>query len=184
MIADNCRVGAMIVVISLLFVSIGYGKNTKTETTNTTSSLTQHTISEDNSQKDSDGKQEKSGGIFPIESMHDAIREERIKALLEIDKERKATMVYLTQERRAVLDELETELNRITDLLLSERRATMVEMEAIGNRITENAILKSERLIDHFFIRAVQLALIIILACSILGFIIFRIIAKRTSKSP
>jgi len=81
------------------------------------------------------------------------------------------------------MDELETELNRMTDLLQSERRATMVEMEAIGNRIVENAILKSERIIDHFFIRAFQLTLIIILTFSILGFIIFRIVAKSKSKT-
>ena len=102
--------------------------------------------------------------------------------LLEIDKERKATLVYLTQERRAVVEELKTELNRVTELLMSERRATMVEMEATGNRIVENVILKNERLIDHFFVRVLQLAMIII-AFSILGFIIFRIIAKRKSQS-
>jgi hypothetical protein len=183
MIADNRRVGSMIVVMSLLFVSIGYGKTTKIETTTTTSSLTEPTISEENSQKDSEGESEKSWGIFPVEKLHDVIREERTEVLLEINKERKAILVYLTQERRAVVDKLKTELNRFTDLLQSERRATMVEMEAIGNRIVENAILKSERLIDHFFIRAIQLALIIILAFSILGFIIFRIVAKRKSKS-
>ncbi len=183
MIADNRRVGTMIVVMSLLFISISYGKTTKIESATTTSFLTEHTISEESSQKDSDGESKKSGGIFPVGALHDVIREERNEALLEIDKERKATLVYLTLERRAVVDELKTELNRLTDLLQSERRATMVEMETIGNRFVENAILKSERLIDHFFIRVIQLALIIILAFSILSFIIFRIVVKRKSNS-
>jgi len=180
MIADNCRIGAMIIVVSLLLVSIAYGQNTKIESPTTTNSSKEHTISEDSSKKDSDGDPEESGGFFPIGKVHKIIREESAEALREIDVERKATLAYLTQERKAVMDELETELNRMTDLLQSERRAIMVEMEAIGNRITENAILKSEKLIDHFFIRAFQFALIMILSVSILGFIIFRIVAKST----
>ena len=180
MIADNCRIGAMIIAVSLLLVSIAYGQNTKIETPTTTNPLKEQTISEDSSKKNSDGDPEESGGFFPIGKVHKIIREESAEALREIDIERKATLAYLTQERKAVMDELETELNRMTDLLQSERRAIMVEMEAIGNRITENAILKSEKLIDHFFIRAFQFALIIILSVSILGFIIFRIVAKST----
>ena len=189
MIADNCRISTMIVAIGILLVNIAYGQSTKIETSTATKSLNKHTISEDSSQKDSDGKPKESGGFFPIGKIHEVIREERVATLREIDterketlayltQERKVTLAYLTQERKAVVEELEKKINRIADLLQSERRATMVEMEAIGNRITENAILKSEKLIDHFFIRVFQFALILILFVSILGFIIFRIVAK------
>lgn len=97
---------------------------------------------------------EKSSGssmFFPIDKLHEVIREERIAALLEIDEQRKTTLVYLTQERIAVAEELKAELTRITDLLVAERRAVMLEMGATGNLIAENALLKSKRLIDHFF---------------------------------
>ena len=185
MVAYTQRAGVMIVVISLLLASVCYGIDTKVDTTTTTSSSKTPTISEDSAQKDSSSEPEKtstSSGFFPVGQLHEVIRKERYEALMEIDKELKATLVYLTQERRAVVEELKTELNRIAELLKSERRATMVEMEAIGNRIAENVILKSERLIDHFFVRVLQLAMIII-AFIILGFIIFLIIAKRKSQS-
>lgn len=59
----------------------------------------------------------------------------------------------------------------------------MVDLDATGGRIVENTIFKSEQLIDHFFIRLMQFAMIIILAFSILGYIIFRIMAKKKTQS-
>ena len=55
---------------------------------------------------------------------------------------------------------------------------TMAEIEAIGNKIAENAILRSERLIDHFFMRAFQFALIVMLLGGVVGLVIFRLRAK------
>lgn len=186
MIAYIQRVGIMIVFISLLVASVCYGIDTKVETATKTSSSKTPTISKGSVKKDSSSKPEETStsfGLFPVGQLHEVIRKERIEALSEIDKERKATLAYLTEERRAIMEELKTELNRITELLKSERRETMLEMEATGNRIVENGILKSERLIDHFFVRMIQLAMIIIVAFTILGFVIFRIVGKRRSQS-
>jgi len=174
MITYTQRVCVMIVVISFLLASVCYGIEPKVETTTKTSSSKKSTISVNNAKKDSGSEPEKTPppfGVIPVEELHEAFRKERIETLLEIDKERKATLVYLTQERRAVVEELKTELNRITELLKSERKATMVEMEETGNRI-----------IDHFFVRVLQLVMIIIIVFIILGFIIIRIIAKRESQ--
>jgi hypothetical protein len=178
MVAENHRKSAIFIILTLLLVSTAYGQDTKNETSITTDTLEQHTFSEDSSQKESEDEPQISGGFFPIGQMHKVIREERTATLREIDKERKATLAYLTRERQAIVDALLGELERITDLMRSERRMTMVEMEAIGNRIAENAIFKSEKLIDHFFIRAFQFVLIFILFVGIMGFIIFRIAAK------
>ncbi len=90
--------------------------------------------------------------LFPIKAFHWNIRQERIAALKKIDRERIATLDYLTKERNAVLleidnerkatleyqsrergvvvKELKTELNRLIDILLAERRTTMLELEA------------------------------------------------------
>lgn len=178
---DNRLIGVMIVVMSLFFMSFAYGSESNIETTAETISSKRSGIDAERSKKDSDGKPDESGGILPMGTLHMVIMEDRTAVLSKIDKQRNATLAYLTKERLAVTGELEKELNRVTDLFQSERQATMVEMEAIGNRIVENAILKSERLIDHFFIRAIQMALVIILACCIVGFLIFRIVAKKKS---
>jgi len=178
MVSENHRISAIFLILMLLMVSTAYGQNTQSETSNTPDTLEQYTLSEDGSQKEPEGEPEISGGFFPIGQMHKVIREERAATLGEINKQRQATLAYLIKERQAVLDALLSELKRVTDLLQSERHLTMVEMEAIGNRIAENAILKSEKLIDHFFIRAFQFVLIIFLFVCIIGFIIFRIVAK------
>ena len=178
--ATDRRICTIIVVMSLFMVSVAHGKDSNLATTTGTNSSKGSTTDDESSKKQLGGEAVESGGIFPIGKFHAVIKEERAEVFSEIDKERKATLAYLTQERSAVMDELEKELNRATDLLQSERRATMVEMEAIGNRIVENAILKSERLIDHFFIRAIQMALIILALC-LFGVVMFRTVAKKKS---
>ena len=175
--ADNRRTGTMIVAMSLFLVSVAYGSDSKIEPTADTISSKASGIHEERPEKDSGGKPGESGGILHG-TLNVVLMEERTKVLSEIDKQRKATLAYLTEERLAVMSELEKELNRVTDLFQSERQATMVEVEAMGNRIIENANLMSEQLIDHFFIRAIQLALIIIIVSSIFGFIIFRLVTK------
>jgi len=111
------------------------------------------------------------------------IRQERIASLSEIDEQRKTTLVYLTQERIAVVEEVKAELKQITDLLVAERKAMLVDMEATGNLIAGNTLLKSEKLIDHFFIRMLQFVALMGVAAIFLGFIIFRAIDKRKNQS-
>jgi hypothetical protein len=92
---------------------------------------------------------------------------------------RKATLTYLTGERKEVMEILIAELSRITDLLVAERQATMLELEVAGNRIVEGALQRSERLIDHFFIRLSQLMLAVALGLGIIAWIILHVLARR-----
>ena len=172
MILYTQRAGVMSILLILLLVSVCFAAELKVETS---------TLSENSDIENSSSEPEKSSGsswFFPIDDIHEVIRKERIAALLEIDEQRKTTLVYLTQERIAVVEELKAELKRITDLLVLERRAMIIEMEATGNLIAENALLKSERLIDHFFIRTLQFVAVMAMAAILLGFIIFRVMAK------
>lgn len=145
------------------------------------------------------------GGLFPIDAFHEVIRQEREATLLEIDKDleavfkhlseerliillemenmRKATLDYLTGERKSAMEQLIAELSRITDLLVAERQTTMLELEVAGNRIVEGALQKSERLIDHFFIRLSQLLLVVALGLGIISLIIFRVHSRRKQQS-
>jgi len=186
MIVNNLRADKKLVVAFLLLASVCFSADTNAGTTNTKNSDKAATISDNNLKKPSNGEPEEdsgSSGLIPMDKLHEIIRKERIATLLEIDKERKATLEYLTKERRAVVEELKNEAHRITELIMSERRETMVDLDATGGRIVENTIFKSEQLIDHFFIRLLQFAMGIILAFSIIGFIIFRIMAKKKSQS-
>jgi 4-hydroxy-3-methylbut-2-enyl diphosphate reductase IspH len=111
------------------------------------------------------------------------IREERIESFLEINKQRKETLGYLTQERQAILNELKEEIKRITDLIESERSATLVELEKIGQLIADNTIMNSKQLIDHIFIRILQFVATMIISLIIFVFIIYGIVIKRKKHS-
>lgn len=166
MVVNTHRAGSMVVFICLIFASVCYSQDIKTEATDSTNPVATPTTTDDRSKKtpidknvgffDTSGLVEKIGT-----EIHDVVREERSAAFSEIDKERLETLAYLSQERRE----------------------TMIELEAIGDRIVANALLKSERLVDHFFVRALQVATITILAVCILGFFFFRIIMRRKSQS-
>ena len=145
---ENRLIVTMIVAMGLFLVNVAYGSDSDLDPAAESISSKGSGIDAKSSKTDSGGKPDQSGGMLHG-TLNVVVMEERTEVLAEIDKQRKTTLAYLTKERSAVTGEMEKELNRVTDLFQSERQATMVEMEAMGNRIVENAILKSERLVDH-----------------------------------
>ena len=124
-----------------------------------------------------------SGFIEKMEyDVQQAIRKERIATLSELDKERRATLVYMTHERLAATEDLKSALNQLSETLVSERQATLVELEAIGDRIVSRALVRSKSLIDHFFLRLLQLIIFIGLVCAVTIFIVTRGHAKNRTK--
>lgn len=166
MITFTHRAGVMVVGISLLLASVGHGSDKKTERADSKSPPATAIVSGDSAKKhpgDEPAEAPESTGLVKEigEQLHQAARKERIATLAGVDKQRLETLAYLTLERRM----------------------TMFALEAMGDRIVENAIRKSERLIDHFFIRTMQLAAVIILTVCILGFLFFRLLSQRQSQS-
>jgi hypothetical protein len=170
----------------LLFAIEGYGKEADVETdtnaiiVNDLDPSADSTISDPGSGTE---KNTKSSMFFPVDQLHEVIREERIASLLEINKQRKETLGYLTQERQAVLNELKEELKRITDLIESERSTTLVELEEIGQSIADNTIMNSKQLIDHIFFRMLQFVAAMIISLLIFVLIIYGIMIKRKKQS-
>lgn len=124
-----------------------------------------------------------SGFIGKMEyDLKQAIREERMATLSELDKERRATLVYMTHERLAATEDLKSALNRLSETLVSERQATLVELEAIGDRIVSRSLDRSKSLIDHFFVRLFQLIIFIGLASAVIFFIVKRGHVKSRTK--
>jgi hypothetical protein len=205
MIASICTFVKMTSIAGLLFVSAAAGFDTSIAAATGRPPAESSGLSGSSAGKTPNGeppKDEKpSGSLFPIEGIHEIIRQEREATLLEIDKDleavfkhlsqerlaillemenmRKATLTYLTGERKEVMEILIAELSRITDLLVAERQATMLELEVAGNRIVEGALQRSERLIDHFFIRLSQLMLAVALGLGIIAWIILHVLARR-----
>lgn len=169
------KCSSFILSISFLMTGISYGIETYPESKNSSHPTV---ITEVPQQKPNP-----SGFMEKMEdNIHQAIREERVATLSEIDKERKATLVYLTHERLAVTEDLKTELNRLTEKLVSERKATLAEMEAISDRLFGRALVRSKSLIDHFFVRLLQLIIFIGVAEIVIFFIFFKSHTKRKTR--
>lgn len=183
----NTKIARFLLIVLMLFFAIeGYGKEANVEIdanaiqANDLDPSADSAISDPNSGPE---KTTKSSLFFPMDKLHEVIREERIESFLEINKQRKETLGYLTQERQAILNELKVELNRITDLIESERSTTMVELEKIGQIIADNTIMNSKQLIDHVFIRMLQFVAAMIISLIILVLIIYGIMIKRKKQS-
>lgn len=165
-VAYTHRASVLVVGICLLMASFGLCPEAKAEEAASAKPTETPIVSGDNTEKtpkdDPAEASDPSGFVEGIgEQLHQVARKERIATLAGVDKQRRETLAYLTLERRM----------------------TLFALEAVGDRIVENAIRKSERLIDHFFIRTMQLAAVIILAVCILGFLFFRLLSQRQSQS-
>lgn len=206
MIVSFCTFGKIMAIASLIFVGAVAGFDTYTVTAAQLPSTEAADLSGNTAGEQPTGEEIEdeaaASGFFPVEAIHEMIREERKKTLLEVDKDIKALLEYVTQERLAVLLEIENlhkatlayvtgerktileqliaESNRITNLLVAERRTTMLELEVAGNRIVEGALQSSERVIDHIFIRLSQLLLVVVVGLSIIAWIILRVFVSRS----
>ena len=209
MIVSFCTFGKITAVASLILVGAVAGfdpyKVAAAQLPSTEAAdLSRNTAGEQPTGEESENDSDPSG-FFPIEAIHEMIREERNRTLIEVDKDirallehvtqerlavileienlHKETLTYLTGERNTIMEQLITELNRITNLLVAERRTTMLELEVVGNRIVEGGLQSSERLIDHFFIRLSQLLLVVVVGLSIIAWIIFGVFVSRSRVS-
>lgn len=196
-----------ILTVSILFISAAAGFDISMATDTGKSNAEAAVLPGSGSGKIPNGKptdDKTPGGLFPIEAFHKVVRQEREATLLEIDKDleavlehlseermailkemenmREATLDYLTGERKEVVEKLITELSRITELMVAERKTTMLELEVAGNRIVEGAMQRSERLIDHFFIRLSQLLLVVAIILGIISLVVFRVLSSRNRK--
>jgi hypothetical protein len=124
-----------------------------------------------------------------------SLRQERIEVLANIESQRRDTLAFLKGERIAVLEDVTSERSIVMDILQSEREAiiqqidlqriaTLVEIESAGSRIVENALNQSKLLIDHFFIRILQLLAVIFVCLATVAVIIFCINRRRKKAAP
>ncbi len=117
------------------------------------------------------------------EAFFGTLQQERIEVLSDIERQRLETMLFLTRERSTIIDDLKSERQALVEILQSERTAilqsidaqrmaTLAEFESTGNRMLRKAQNQSEQLIDHVFIRGVQL-LAASLVCGVILAVIF-----------
>jgi hypothetical protein len=124
------------------------------------------------------------------EAFFEDLRQERIDVLSNIERQRLETISFVIGERATIIDDLTSERITIVDTLQLEREsilqsidaqrmATLIELESVGNRILGKARRQTEQLIDHVFIRMVQLIAISLLCTVVLVVLLGRLKGKR-----
>jgi hypothetical protein len=123
------------------------------------------------------------------EAFFEDLRQERIDVLSNIERQRLETISFVIGERATIVDDLTSERTTILDTLQSEREsilqsidaqrvATLTELESIGNRMGGMARRQTEQLIDHVFIRMLQLIAISLLCTVVLVVLLSRLKGK------
>jgi hypothetical protein len=89
---------------------------------------------------------------------------------------------FIAHERETFLEVLQAERATILDSINEQRSVTLSEIESSSNRFLKTSMDQSKQLIDHLFIRAIQLLAAIMLCSVILVVLIFRLKGKWKSK--
>jgi len=114
--------------------------------------------------------------IIALQTFHDELMaayeflsRERIAAFSEgIASEREAALEALTRERIATVEAIHL-----------ERVAAMEDLEAIVGGLAEDAMT---RVVDHLFLRLIQLLVVVFVVAAIVGFLVVRGVSKRREK--
>ncbi len=108
-----------------------------------------------------------------------ALKEERVAAFESINEQRIATLESIEVQRVSTLEWFSEQRIATIAAIRQERIDAMKDMEAIGTRIVGNGLLRSEQLIDHFFLRTAQLLVGLLILAVIIGIFAVRYIRKK-----
>jgi len=107
------------------------------------------------------------------------LQEERVQALDSLNQERIATMADVRGERLAATADLRAERQIVLDALHNEQVAVMNELQDTSERTLQDFDAKARGLIDHFFLRALELVLLALVLSSLVAWILLRRFAIR-----
>jgi len=106
--------------------------------------------------------------------LQDFLRQERMQAFDTLSQERIAAMGDLHRERLAATADFRGERQVVLDALHNEQVAVMNELHAASDEAIKDFDAKARGLIDHFFLRALQLVLLALVLCSLVAWLLLR----------
>jgi len=113
------------------------------------------------------------------------LREERMQVMNAVDQERIATVKDFHDERLAATADLRGERQIVLDALHNEQAATVSAINAASEKALADFDTRARGLIDHFFVRALELVLLIaVLCCLAAWFLLRRFNAARRNRGP
>jgi hypothetical protein len=107
------------------------------------------------------------------------LREERVQTLDALRQERIATVAAMHSERLAATADLRGERQIVLDAVHNEELAFMNNLNAASDKAIRDLDANGRRLIDHFFLRALELMLLTLALCFLVTWILMRRLAAR-----
>lgn len=105
------------------------------------------------------------------------LREERIESFDSLNQQRIATIADLRRERLAATEDLRKERQIMLDALHSEEEVVIRDVNATATKMLADSEIRARGLIDHFFLRALELVLLTLVLCALVVWIFIRRIA-------
>jgi hypothetical protein len=107
------------------------------------------------------------------------LRQERLEALDSLDQMRIETMAGIDRERVAATADVSRERKIVLDTLENERETVMNDLHAAGEKAIQNFDVTSRGLIDHFFVRLLELFLVALVLGSLVTWLLLRRFTRR-----
>lgn len=108
------------------------------------------------------------------------LRDERVQTLDALQQERVAAVAALDNERVAATEDLRGERKQIFEDLRRQEILVIEDLNASVERAMQEFDAKNRRLIDHLFLRAVELVFLTVALCSLAAWILLRRFFSRS----
>jgi hypothetical protein len=112
------------------------------------------------------------------------LHEERLQTLDALHQERIETVGALRNERLAATEDLRGEREEVFEALQNQEQAAIRDINAISEKAIQDVNSRSRNVIDHFFLRALELVLLTLLLCSLFIWFVLRWFVGRRSARP
>lgn len=112
-------------------------------------------------------------------SLQSFLRQERIQVIDDLTEQRVAATADLHAERLAATADLRRERQIVLDAIDQERIASMNDLQTLRKQATDDLELRSRRLIDHLFWRAIEFMLVALLLSSLAVWVLMRRYSSR-----
>jgi hypothetical protein len=102
------------------------------------------------------------------------LREERLKTLYVLQQERIASIAAMQGERLATTAEFREELRLLLKELRGQEADVMSEFKTLGTNAIDGVDTRGRSLINYFFLRALELMLLMLALCSVIVWVLLR----------
>jgi len=110
------------------------------------------------------------------------LREERLATLDELQRQRLSTIFALRGERLAATADIRAERQAVLESIHNDEVAALNDVNALVEKTTKDIDAKGRGLIDHFFIRALELVLLSLVLSSLVLWVMLRYVIRARAR--